>query len=296
MERVLGGTAKLSDVPEDHREHLPSSLEYVEMVRSSMEHPKQFLELRVNYAHVAPEGFGTCDIILHDSEHLHIIDLKYGMGVRVVAEKNNQLMFYAAGVLNSLNIHPKNITLHIMQPRMNNFSKWSISIEQLRKFERGVKKIVEKIESGDVKFKPSEGTCRFCPAKPICREYEDYVSAEVLKAFDCDMDGNTLTTSELSEILKKKDELIYWLTDVENYTILRMQKGEKFPGLSLGETKGRRKWKDDALIELKKLLGDRGFKEAPIGITVARKLLSKKQMDELTIIGKTSPKIIVEED
>ena len=293
LEKILAGEANVSDVPEEHQDPINQVVEYVDRVRSSMDKPKQELELRVNYHHIAPEGFGTCDIILHDSNQMNILDLKYGMGVRVVAEKNNQLMLYACGALKTLNIKPKEISLHVMQPRLNNFSKWDIGITQIEKFERGVKRITNKIEAGDVKFNPSEEVCRFCDAKPVCKEYRQHVESSILMAFES---SNTLSPLELSGVIQKKKEYIAWLNNVEENVIRRMESGESFPGLSLGETKGRKKWKDNALDELKSLLGDKAFKETPIGLTQARKLLSKDKIEELTESGKTSPKIIIKED
>ena len=46
-----------------------------------------------------PEQFGTSDtVIIREAERLLIInDLKYGRGVQVWAEENEQLMLYALG-------------------------------------------------------------------------------------------------------------------------------------------------------------------------------------------------------
>ena len=55
------------------------------------------VELRVDYSEWASGGFGTADfVVLHDGV-LHVIDLKYGQGLKVNANRNEQLMLYGLG-------------------------------------------------------------------------------------------------------------------------------------------------------------------------------------------------------
>lgn len=75
-------------------------------------------EKRVDYSHIAPEGFGTADCILIGGGQLHIVDFKYGKGVPVSAEANPQLKLYALGALQACQmLYPiETIVLHIVQP------------------------------------------------------------------------------------------------------------------------------------------------------------------------------------
>ena len=43
--------------------------------------PYVAVEKRVDYGHVAPEGFGTADCIILQGKDLHIVDFKYGRGL-----------------------------------------------------------------------------------------------------------------------------------------------------------------------------------------------------------------------
>ncbi len=58
---------------------------------------QMFLETKVEFNDVVPEGFGTADVIITSEKVLKIIDLKFGKGVKVSAKKNPQLRLYAYG-------------------------------------------------------------------------------------------------------------------------------------------------------------------------------------------------------
>src|SRR5262249_47986062 len=68
-----------------------------------------YLERRVVFPHIA-NTFGTADLIVRIGRTIHVIDLKFGVGVRVLALTpdgnedvvNGQLMFYATAARHSL--------------------------------------------------------------------------------------------------------------------------------------------------------------------------------------------------
>ena len=61
-------------------------------------------EERVDFSEWVPEGFGTSDIIAIKGDTLHVVDLKYGKGVKVYAEDNPQGLLYALGAYALLDI------------------------------------------------------------------------------------------------------------------------------------------------------------------------------------------------
>ena len=63
---------------------------------------RMYLERRVNITDFAPDSFGSVDIVLVSDKTIHIIDLKYGAGVKVTADHNEQMMMYALGALKDL--------------------------------------------------------------------------------------------------------------------------------------------------------------------------------------------------
>jgi hypothetical protein len=88
-----------------------------------------FLEARITFPTVAG-AFGTADLIVRIGRTVHVIDLKFGVGVRVLALRpadddpavdviNGQLLFYAAAARHSLReffAGVEDIVLTIVQP------------------------------------------------------------------------------------------------------------------------------------------------------------------------------------
>ena len=70
-------------------------------VRQACADPTVLIEQRLDFSHVVPGGFGTGDAVIIAEPMLQIIDLKYGQGVLVEAERNPQLMLYALGAVNA---------------------------------------------------------------------------------------------------------------------------------------------------------------------------------------------------
>ena len=93
-------------------------------VRETCTDPTVLIEQRLDFSHVVPGGFGTGDCVIIAEPLLQIIDLKYGQGVLVEAERNPQLMLYALGALNAFGplYDIDEVALTIYQPRRANIS------------------------------------------------------------------------------------------------------------------------------------------------------------------------------
>ena len=126
LESLAGKTIDSYTITSDDVETaLRPVLAYVETL---LDHPKAeyFLEHRVVFPAIAG-AFGTCDLIVRIGSTIHVVDFKFGSGVRVFAIYpdgdvdviNAQLLFYAAAGRYSL---PEfftcvdNIILTILQP------------------------------------------------------------------------------------------------------------------------------------------------------------------------------------
>lgn len=130
------------------------------------------VEYKINLENYIPEGFGTTDCVLVDNENLHIIDFKYGK-YRVDSQYNTQLMIYALGVLDTykLSNKPKNIILHIYQPRIYNQSIFKLTAKELLDWGDNIlKPNAEKAFKGIGNFKKGLW-CQFCRAKDYCAIY-----------------------------------------------------------------------------------------------------------------------------
>ena len=107
--------------------------EHISLARETCGDPQVLIEQRLDFSHVVPGGFGTGDCVIIAGPKLQIIDLNYGQGVLVEAERNPQLMLYALGALYMFG-HLYDITdvaVTIYQPRRGNVDTWETSVAEL---------------------------------------------------------------------------------------------------------------------------------------------------------------------
>lgn len=115
---------------------------------------------------------GTADILGHDKRVALVGDFKFGE--RIIEVKNNeQLLFYAAGALDSGAI-PKNTThvqLGIIQPANRKvLTQQRVKLDAVKRFRDVVHKTVDAaLLKRDPKFSAGEH-CEFCRARQTCPE------------------------------------------------------------------------------------------------------------------------------
>lgn len=114
--------------------------DYVKLVRERAHGATLMVERRLPIEHITGEkgATGTSDVVIidHVNAEIVVIDLKYGMGVRVSAEENEQTQLYALGALEEYSVLGDfaYVSMIIHQPRLNHVSEWTIPVDQLLKF------------------------------------------------------------------------------------------------------------------------------------------------------------------
>jgi hypothetical protein len=249
--------------------------------------PVIFIEQRVDFSNIVPEGFGTCDcVIIGDGGRvLEIIDLKFGKGVPVFAESNTQMMLYALGALNEFGCvyEPSMVRMTICQPRLDNVSTSEISVDELIIFgESYIKPRAQMAWAGEGEFVPGEH-CRFCRVKATCRARAE-MALELTK-YDFKQ-PELLEVGEIAVILEQADELRKWAEDIQEYAFAEAHyHGVKFPGWKLVEGRSNRKYTNPAaVVEKLKSAGfdeEKLFEKEILGITAMEKVVTKKLFDEL---------------
>lgn len=205
-------------------------------------------EMRVDLTRWIPDGFGTSDVVIARWGKLHIIDLKYGKGVKVSAVDNPQLRLYALGALAALDeeYHINDVQMTIYQPRAGNISEDFITADDLYSWGANVVMPAAKLtQTDDAPVVPGEW-CAFCPAKKVCKgRAEKYMSVTKY------MEKNTLSAGEIAEILHRVDGLTAWVNDLKEGAIERIQSGDTLPGWKIVEGQSRRKYtvKDKDIID-----------------------------------------------
>jgi hypothetical protein len=165
-----------------------------------------------------PDQFGTSDGIILCQDEIQVHDLKYGKGVQVFAERNEQMMLYALGALDQYEMMGdfQRVRMVIHQPRLNHLDEWVCTIAELREFEQqalqAARVALELVEHPSLAveplLKPGPDQCRFCRAKATCPALQNMVLGAVAGDFD------EPPAAEVIETLKK-GEIAVTITEAE---------------------------------------------------------------------------------
>ena len=238
------------------------------------------LEQRVDFSEWVPDGFGSCDCILIEGNTLTIIDYKYGVGVPVSAENNPQMRLYALGALHDFGFayDVEKIETHIYQPRINNISTESLTVDELLAWAKTVKPIAEKAAKGKGKYKAG-AHCKFCPRAGRCRTLTK-TCTEYAETHDLRVAVPVLAPHEVAEVLAMEPLITLWLKRVKSQALTTMLDGGEVPGYKVVEGKlGNRKWTDE--LQVAEALKGAGYAAEDYTET---KLLSPAAIDKL--VGK----------
>lgn len=256
------------------------------------------LDKKFDLEYLGDNESGTVDCIItginkSGRHQVHVIDFKFGYGVKVDAYMNYQLLNYAKGYIKSKyhTVKDYDLHLHIFQPTFSN-SCWSLDEEEKYKWiisDSFYKNVVRKCKQLEPEFKPSIKACKFCKAKAICKPLSTNIALK---------DKYSLTTDEIKEFLDKRELILLYINSLEDYAKGILENGGYINGYSLVDKYSNRKWIKEAEEELVSILGDKAYniKKTIIGIGQAEKLLDQEQISKLTekeLIGKV---LQVEED
>lgn len=263
--------------------------DYVSYVLEQYEQAKQgtpdtaiYIEQHLDFSHVVPGGFGTGDCLIVADGTLHVIDLKYGLGVLVEAEWNPQMMLYAIGALALFDAlyDIEQVALTVFQPRRENVSTWTISVTELNKWaEQTLKPAAELAANGEGEFCAGYW-CQFCKIASTCRARAE-ANLELAK-FEFAPPAE-LTQDEVAEVLARIPGLTKWASDVQDYALSQALSGELYEGFKLVAGRSIRKYTDEtAVAEAAKAAGYRDiYKRSLLTITAMEKLMGKKNFSEI---------------
>lgn len=251
--------------------------------RKTCADPQVLIEQRLDYSYLVPGGFGTGDCVIIAEPLLQIIDLKYGQGVLVEAERNPQLMLYALGALAAFDplYEICEVAVTIFQPRRANVDTWTVSVTELRAWaEDTVRPTAKQAARGEGCFAAGDW-CRFCKLAATCRARAEANLALTRLEF---APPAQLSDVEIAEVLVKLPELKTWASDVEAYALsLAVNQGKAWSGFKLVEGRSIRKYADEnAVAQAAEAAGVSNIFERKLKtITALEKQLGKKRFNEL---------------
>lgn len=237
---------------------------------------KMFLERKVDIADYAPDSFGSVDVTLESHHMIHIIDLKYGAGVKVTADYNEQMMLYALGTLKAAASKDiTNIRMTIAQVRLDHYDTFEMSKGELLDWAEKVLKPAAKAAIQGKGKQVIGSWCGFCPVKAQCRAQRDAILAD----FDEKPEPLLLSDEEIVDLIGKIDTYKSWVESVNKYVYDRAIQGYKWEGYKLVAGRSSRVITDEAKVRqelLNEFLEDEVLNIKLKGIGDLEKLLGKK--------------------
>jgi len=250
-----------------------------------------FIEQEVSFEEYVPGGFGTSDCVIIGDGEMFVVDYKHGKGVPVSAEGhpngqgkpegNSQLKCYALGAYLAFSplYEIKQVKLVIYQPRIGNFSQFSLSTDTL-------------LDWADKVLRPAAGLalagegelacgswCRFCRAKAVCRKRAEENLA--LARYDFARPP-TLEDDEVNLILARLPDLEAWAADIRDYALQRALSGYAWDDFKLVEGRSTRHFTDEEAVA--KIVEDAGYdpyERKLKGLTALTSTMGKAKFNEL---------------
>lgn len=144
------------------------------------------VELKVDYSHLMPTGFGTADYVTIIDNVLHVIDFKYGAGIEVDAEENEQLLTYAVAAYDTavLVYEIEEVWVHVVQPRRFHDSSWKITLERLNLFKATMQATSKLALSKNPPFKAGDKQCQWCARSGNCVTQTESLYEATVNDFD----------------------------------------------------------------------------------------------------------------
>jgi|SRR5262245_16436261 len=219
-----------------------------------------FLERRVVFPAI-PDTWGTVDLLVRIGRTIHVIDFKFGVGVRVCVLSpdgdedviNAQLLFYAAAARHSLReffAGVESIVLTILQPvsidvDVEMVSSVTVTHAELDAFIVVYRVACEEALSSAPRLERGSW-CRFCPARPICPAHTgpllDLAQFTAPTAFAAPKEAYLRL---LAEGLNLVDAVKDIRTALHDQAKRALENGDSVPGYMLSAGRAERYWCDE---------------------------------------------------
>jgi hypothetical protein len=256
------------------------------------------VETEVGFGDFLPDVFGSCDLLGRIGNRAIVLDWKFGDGVAVGVEENEQLLFYAAAAMRTPSVAwvfdgATEIECVIVQPP--SVKRWVTTVERVKIFENNLVASVKESQKANAGLSAGDH-CRWCAAKPICPKMTgavDRALQDQLASLNADMIGGYLKNCDLLE---------QWITDLRALAHQMLEADKPVPGWKLVNKRATRQWanEDQAADVLAKVIPETElYVTKLITPAVAEKVLKKldtKLPDDLVIAVSSGSTLAREED
>lgn len=204
------------------------------------------IEKQLDISSIHPDCFGTPDCWLYQQGTIYIFDYKYGHGTVDVFE-NWQLIEYAAGILQALNLDNVKVVMTIVQPRsydrFGQVRTWKTSAAQLKPYFDRLQEAEQKAARPYANCYVSS-ECRYCLARHVCPTLEQASMALVDESYlsvPRQLAPNELGR-QLTQLERAADILNSRITGLTEEITSTIRRGERVPGYTLEPGKSREIW------------------------------------------------------
>jgi len=257
--------------------------------------PDKQMEMAVesegNFADLLPGVFGSADVLGRIGNRGIVLDWKFGDGVIVEAQENEQMMFYAAAAMLTEGTEwvfngVEEVELIIVQPP--EVRRWVTTPARIRQFERELILAVTLSKAPDAPVKMGDW-CKWCAAKPICPAQ----TGAVARALQTKIDA-----LDISDQMAALPQLKEWIASVEELALQLLEEQKEVPGYKLVAKRATRKWVDEVQCRLK--LSEMGVNLEDVSELKSpaqvEKLLKSKLPDDMIVSVSTGNTIAPESD
>lgn len=239
---------------------------------------------------VDPDLGGTADYVRYrpSTQHLLVADFKYGSGVYVDADDNDQLKVYALGAILECGRSVKEVTIRVVQPRFEGAQPtrdFTFKAVDILNFAADVHDAANLSRQANAPFKAGDH-CKFCPHAKDCPELEKRQHALIAADFPlvdaikpgaiAQYDPVKLAAALVSIPLVKER-----IKAIEEFAYAEALAGKDIPGFKLVDKRATRKWKSEDAVIL-------WAEERAIDPYAPREVMSPAQLEKA--LAATAPK------
>jgi hypothetical protein len=266
--------------------------QYVNLVRSIEGSLLVEQSMPITFITGEKDAKGTSDAVIIDGNEIAVVDLKYGMGIRVDAEDNPQLMMYGAAAAKEFEAFGpfETVRVIISQPRLNHTSEFTYTMEEIKRFvtRAGVAAQIHGRE--DVEMTAGEDQCRWCVKSGICEAQTQTVMSAIADDFvdvSQPIEAKLVSATELvaacdlnhlANCMNALPLIEGWMKAVRARVERELFEGKEVRGWKVVEGKrGNRAWADEeralAALILAGVNEESCFKKSLLSPAAAEKLL-----------------------
>ncbi len=257
------------------------------------------VETEIDFGNHLPGAFGSADVLGKLPKKAIVLDWKFGSGVIVEAEENDQGMFYGRAAMHTEKAKwifedIEEVEIIIIQPP--EIRRWTTTVARLEQFERDLVAAVKDSTRADAMM-ASGDHCRWCAAKPTCPLMTGAVDRATQLAL------KDLNPSQIATYLSQADMLEEWVKDLRELAHQMLEADVNVPGYKLVAKRATRQWvsEDKMLLKMAELGLDLTelIEESIISPAKAEKVLKKYNLDlpqELVVAVSSGSTLVADSD